>query len=343
MEQIRATTADEAWQQAFSLVLTASREDRNQASRIGDTYEVLHVAIEVKDPRQRWVTSRLPAINPAFGIAEVVWILAGSNDAGVLNYWFPQLPKYAGQGPTYSGAYGYRLRQHFGLDQLERVCETLGANPNSRQAVLQYWDGRVDLPQQDGLPRSEDIPCNVMSLLKVRNGCLDWTQIMRSNDVCRGLPYNLLQFTVLQEVLAGWLGLNLGHYCHWSDSLHAYTEGFHDFSINSPSSPIKNIDDLRTDAATGKRIIDEMFRRLKAFTRPALSTNDVSQLALAPSLPLSYQNLLVVLAAESARRRGYFDQAEHMISSCNNEVLRWAWSSWNTRLRTSGAAPRMGR
>lgn len=340
MELIRATTPDEAWQKAFHLVLTASRKNHSQESRVGDTYEVLHVAIEVEDPRQHWVVSRLPAINPAFGIAEVVWILAGSNDAEVLNYWFPRLPKYAGNGPIYTGAYGYRLRQHFGVDQLERACEVLSANPNSRQAVLQYWDGRVDLPLENGLPRSEDIPCNVMSLLKVRDGCLDWTQVMRSNDVCRGLPYNLLQFTVLQEVLAGWLGLNLGHYCHWSDSLHAYTEGFHDFSIGEPISPLKNLDDLRTDAPTGKRIIDEMFRRLAALTRPGLSTNDISQIALASSFPLSYQNLLVVLAADSARRRGYFDQAHSMMSSCANEVLRWAWSSWTARLGTS-SSPRV--
>lgn len=335
MELIRATTSDAAWQQAFRLVSAASREEHCQSSRVGDMHEVLHVAIEVEDPRQHWVVSRLPAINPAFGIAEVVWILAGSNDAAVLNYWFPQLPKYAGQGPLYSGAYGYRLRRHFGVDQFERACEILSAAPNSRQAVLQYWDGRVDLPLEDGLPRCEDIPCNIMSLLKVRDGCLDWTQVMRSNDVCRGLPYNLLQFTVLQEVLAGWLGLNLGRYCHWSDSLHAYAEGFHDFSIGESTDPLKNLDDLRTDLRTGQRTIDEMFRRLVALTRPGLSANDVSQLALASSLPLPYQNLLVVLAAESARRRGYFDQAQSMMISCDNEILRLAWSSWTARLGAS--------
>ena len=296
------------------------------------------MAIEVEDPRQHWVFSRLPAINPAFGIAEVIWILAGSNSAEVLNYWFPRLPKYAGQGPIYSGAYGYRLRRHFGVDQLDRACEILSANPTSRQVVLQYWDGRVDLPLEDGLPRSEDIPCNIMSLLKIREGRLDWTQVMRSNDVCRGLPYNLLQFTVLQEVLAGWLGLNLGHYCHWSDSLHAYSEGFHDFSIGEPACSHKNFDDLRTDATTGKRIINEMYRRLEDLTRPGLSTNDISQLSLASSIPLSYQNLLVVLAAESARRRGYIDQAQSMICSCANEALRWAWSAWRTRLCTSRAS-----
>ncbi len=338
MELIRATTSDDAWQQAFRLVSTASTREERQASRVGDTYEVLHVAIEIEDPRQRWVVSRSPAINPAFGIAEVVWILAGSNDAEVLNYWFPQLPMFAGQGPTYSGAYGYRLRRHFGVDQFHRACEILSANPNSRQAVLQYWDSQVDLPLGNGLPRGEDIPCNVMSMLKVRDGRLDWTQVMRSNDVCRGLPYNLLQFSVLQEILAGWLGLNLGSYCHWSDSLHAYAQSLHQFSIAGATEPLKNFDDLRTDVSEGQSIIDEMFRRLEALTKPGLSANDVSQVASASCLPSSYQNLLAVLGAESARRRGYLDEASSMMISCKNKALWRAWSLWSSRLRTSKAA-----
>ena len=341
MELIHASTSDDAWKQAFHLVSAASTKKRRQASRGGATYEVLRVVIEVEDPRQHWVVSRLPAINPAFGIAEVVWILAGSNDAEVLNYWFPQLPKYAGRGSFYSGAYGYRLRRHFGVDQLVRACEILSANPNSRQAVLQYWDGRSDLPLADGLPRSEDIPCNIISLLKVRDGLLDWTQVMRSNDVCRGLPYNLLQFTLLQEVLAGWLGLNLGHYHHWSDSLHAYVEDFHGFSIGESTDPPKNPDDLRTDLMMGQRIIEEMYRRLVALTRPGLNANDVSQLALAYGLPLSYQNLLAVLGAESARRRGYLDQAESIMVSCTNETLRYAWALWVARLNSS-TVPKVG-
>ncbi len=45
---------------------------------------------------------------------------------------------------------------------------------------------------------------------------------MRSNDHFRGLPHNLIQFTTVQEVLAGWLGISLGSYHHYSDSLHVY-------------------------------------------------------------------------------------------------------------------------
>ena len=65
-----------------------------QPSRSGSTVEVLHAAFELDDPRQRWTVSRHPAISPAFAIAELIWILAGKNDAPVVNYWNQQLPTH---------------------------------------------------------------------------------------------------------------------------------------------------------------------------------------------------------------------------------------------------------
>ena len=59
-------------------------------------------------------------------------------------------------------------------------------------------------------------------MLKVRDGALEWTQILRSNDVFRGLPYNFVQFTMMQEIMAGWLNLRVGSYNQLSDSLHIY-------------------------------------------------------------------------------------------------------------------------
>jgi len=168
MDLFRGSTADEVWRQAYKAVMASAGRSAAQPSRAGNTFELLHTVLEINDPRQRWITSRHPAINLAFGIAEALWILAGSNDAGVLNYWFPGLPEFQGEGPTYSGAYGYRLRRQFGIDQVRRACDALAANPTSRQVVLQLWDTCSDLPHADGAPRCADVPCNIVSLLTDR-------------------------------------------------------------------------------------------------------------------------------------------------------------------------------
>ena len=218
-------TADEVWRQAAESI-RAGEGVIAQPSRAGVTYELLHTCLAIRDPLQRWILSREPALNPAFAIAEIVWILAGRNDSSFVNHWNPKLPQYAGRGPTYYGAYGHRLRRHFLTDQLDRAYDTLRHNPNSRQVVLQIWDPQKDLPCEDGKPCAEDIPCNIVSFLKMRRGRLEWMQILRSNDLLLGLPHNVIQFTTLQEVMAGWLGAELGSYCQLSDSLHVYKRDF---------------------------------------------------------------------------------------------------------------------
>jgi thymidylate synthase len=47
---------------------------------------------------------------------------------------------------------------------------------------------------------------------------------MRSQDLWTGLPYDMFFTTVLHELMAGWLGAELGDYHHQVDSLHLYEE-----------------------------------------------------------------------------------------------------------------------
>ncbi len=327
MYVFQGKTADEVWRKAYQAVTATGKQ---QSGRGGDAIELLHAVLEVDDPQQRWIVSRRPVINPAFCIAEVVWLLAGSQDAAVLNYWFPRLPNFAGEGPTYDGAYGYRLRKHFGIDQVRRACEALSCNRSTRQAVLQFWDARCDLPQQDGLPRGADIPCSVTSLLKIREGRLEWTQVLRSNDVIRGLPTDFVQFTCLQEIMAGWLGVGVGAYHHWSDSLHIYTRDVEKFSCESEIPPLaSNTDSLATDMTRGETLILELYRRMVEMTAQDVGVEALGELASLPDAPRGYQNLLRVLGAESARRRNRHDQAEAMMQGCTNPQLLQTWLTWS--------------
>lgn len=335
MHVFQGQTADEVWRKAYQAVVSSGKR---QPSRAGDTIELLHAVLEVGDPRQRWIISRRPAINPAFGIAEVIWLLAGSRDAEVLNYWFPRLPEFAGEGPTYDGAYGYRLRKQFSIDQVRRACDALLSNPSSRQVVLQYWDPRSDLPQRDGMPTGADIPCNVTSLLKIREDRLDWTQVLRSNDLIRGLPTDFAQFTCLQEVMAGWLGVEVGAYLHWSDSLHIYSRDAAKFSREEEvPSLASNTDSLAIDMARGEAIILDLYQRMVDMTAQDVSVKELEDLALLRGAPAGYQNLLRVLAAESARRRGRPDQAAAMMQACTNPQLLQTWSAWSKQMGTARA------
>jgi thymidylate synthase len=154
------------------------------------------------------------------------------------------------------------------------------------------------------------------------------------------LPNNFVQFSLLQEVMAGWLGLELGGYHQWSDSLHAYTDSLHEFSCGAPVAEETNTDSLALPIDRGDPLISEMYRRMTMFTAPDLSETQVSEIAAMADAPVGYRNLLRVLAAESARRRGRRDQAQSLMADCTNAQLVQVWSAWLERVQ--GVPARQG-
>lgn len=327
---VEADTADELWLKAAAWFESDGFAMR-QGSRCGNTIEVLHGALSLSDPRQRWIASRAPAINPAYALAEVIWIINGRNDSAMPNYFNQRLPKYAGGGSTYHGAYGFRLRQHFGLDQLQRAYLALSANSESRQIVLQFWDCTMDLPTDQGDPGAADIPCNVISILKLREGRLEWTQIMRSNDFVLGLPHNIVQFTCLQEVMAGWLGVQLGGFNHYADSLHIYDrdEAIAD-RIDSCSLPRNN-----ESIALPKVASERSFVNLGTFADVlASSVIDVAELLTAfdeLEVDPSLRSWAAVLTADALRRRDARREMETVMNGCSNPCLAMLFERWLQR------------
>jgi thymidylate synthase len=328
-----ADNADDVWKKAAGALLDGGVA-RSQESRLGKTRELLHCALSIANPRARWVLSREPAINPAFAIVESLWILTGRNDAHLVNFWNPALPRFAGSSETYDGAYGHRLRNQFNVDQIEAAYKTLAANPGSRQVVMQIWDPRTDMPSSDGSPATQNVPCNLSSILKIRDGRLEWLQILRSNDVFRGLPYNIVQFTILQEIMAGWLGVELGTYNHISDSLHLYESDLPAFRIKDEVP----INDCGEGLALPKEVFDPLLKLLMSYLE-RLASSDLTQkefdlICSDPTIPVGYNDLLLIAAADSARRREWKAKQYKSGMLCQNHALRNAWEAWAKRMRS---------
>lgn len=321
------TTADEVWYLAArSLMQDESLPWR--MSRSGNTKEILRACLTVEDCRQRWIVSRVPPINPAFALAEVVWIVNGLDDADFLNFFNRYLPKYAGHAPRYHGAYGYRLRKHRHFDQLQRAYEALMNNPSTRQVVLQIWDSSIDLPDSEGAPTAPDIPCNLMSCLNIRQGKLEWLQILRSNDIFLGLPYNFIQFTSLQEILAGWLGIEPASYNQVSNSLHVYEHDLQRFSCMATEAHVSNVDSLALSKDASEAVFDELAAAIRAIINPATTSDDIHKHARSNKLPRPYHNVLLILSAEGIRRRGEAEQAWELVGQCSNPALCFAMQRW---------------
>lgn len=325
-----AKTADETWLQVVS-TLQAEPNTPVQPGRGGPTQEILHAALAVESSAARWVISRHPAINPAYAFAELIWTMNGRDDSSFLTYFNSKLPELAGDGPTFHGAYGKRLRMHLGFDQFARAYHALKNDANSRQVVLQIWDGKIDLPTEDGKPTAADIPCNLISLLKVRNGRLEWTQVMRSNDIFRGIPYDFVQFTCLQEIMAGWLRIPAGTYCHVSDSLHAYVKDLPKILAATPVTPEHDNSQLALTFEESEITFQILSSAVDKIISPAAQAKELlGQLETAPLAP-SYRDMLAVLTAEGLRIRGDLSAAHDALAHCANSLYRQLWLRWLTR------------
>jgi thymidylate synthase len=336
---IEADTANDLWMRVID-ALRLDRGARIQPSRGGDTREILHVALTLRKPRERWTTVRRPAMNPAFALAEVFWLMAGRHDATFVSYFNRSLARFAGNAPRLHGAYGYRLRHHFQLDQLMRAYEALRANPDTRQVVLQIWDPNADFPQSDGQPRDPDIPCNTQSIVKVRDGKLEWLQILRSNDAFLGLPHNIIQFTMLQEILAGWLNIALGDYHHVSDSLHVYNR---DVAFVEPSSSEISIsgDSFSLPRDESVSVIATVEHAIDHIVDERNTAAEISHLPLSVALPASYHNALRVLVAEGLRRRNAYDEMNSVMAMCTSAIFKRMWADWCDRLQITARRARL--
>ncbi len=323
-------TADETWLQVVE-VLRRDPSAPAQPSRVGPTQEIMHAAISVENSSARWVISRQPALNPAYAFAELIWTINGREDSAFLTYFNSKLPELAGDGPTFHGAYGKRLKQHLGFDQLARAYHALKQNPDSRQVVLQIWDGNIDLPTDDGKPVARDIPCNIVSLLKVRNGRLEWNQVMRSNDIFRGIPYDFVQFTFLQEIIAGWLEIQPGSYCHMSDSLHVYLKDLSKVLAATPVTPEADTSSLALPFAESEVVFRNLAHAVEQIIDDGRSGCDLLASLNSSTLPQSYKDMLAVLTAEGLRIRKNIPECNEAIAGCLNPLYRQLWERWRLR------------
>lgn len=326
-EFIVEKTANDVWKKAVGMLL---KEKNTLKGRTGNVYEILHTFITIENPTQKWIYDRMPPISIGYALAELIWIMNGEDRADVINAWNPNLPKFAGNGKSYHGAYGKRIRFHFGFDQLEKAYNALQNIPESRQVVIQIYDAKNDFPIENGQPRNEDIPCNICSMLKVREGKLEWSQIMRSNDVLMGMPYDFVQFISLQEILAGWLGLEVGSYNHYSDSLHLYSRDVNKIGI-AQEDKIENHESLSLLKNESENIFKEMYRRMISLTRSSILEKEIYSLAGLGSEYTEYNNIMLIISAYIAYKKQYYGLVQELIEKCTNDIYISMWHRWSSK------------
>lgn len=191
-------------------------------SRSGRVQELSNVVVSLHEPWHRFVLLKDRKASPAAQIAETMWVLSGRNDIKWLSRYLPRASEFSDDGSHWRAGYGPRLRG-FGdrVDQLRYVVFKL-VDPTTRQAVISLWD-----PETDTKPGSKDYPCNDWLDFKIRDGKLNLNVAARSNDVIWGWSgINQFEWSALQEIVAGILGVQIGELNFFISSLHLYERHF---------------------------------------------------------------------------------------------------------------------
>jgi thymidylate synthase len=211
----------------------------------GTSSEIIGALLHLENPRAR--LSRTETKGTAFSaLGEFLWYLSKSNDLEFISYYIPKYIDDSEDGKTIYGGYGKRLfnlrNQH---DQIKNVLTLLSKRPASRKAVIQLFDG------EDIAEDHPEIPCTCTLQFLIRSGKLYMFTSMRSNDAYLGLPHDVFCFTMLQEMMARHLKVDVGTYSHAVGSLHLYeekkaqatdylTEGFQSTKKIMPNMPEGN-------------------------------------------------------------------------------------------------------
>lgn len=187
----------------------------------GAALEITSVLLRLKNPRARLsLTETKGRLFSCLG--ELLWYLSGTNDLGFIAYYLSRYKEDSEDEKTIYGAYGPRLLNMRGKDihQINNVLSLLGEKKDSRRAVIQLFDA------EDLTRPHKEIPCTCTLQFMVRNDRLEMLTSMRSNDAFLGLPHDIFAFTMLQEIMARSLGVELGAYSHVVGSLHLYEKDF---------------------------------------------------------------------------------------------------------------------
>lgn len=184
------------------------------------TKELLNYSFQLSNPRDRLLFNPVCSFNLPAAIGRFAWIMSGSDRLSDVEYYDSKARRFSDDGLTIPGSCdGARLlNPRPGFNQLERIIRLLAAEPGGRRGVATIYH------PEDAGRSSRDIPCHIALAYNVRDGGLQATTIMRSSNALKVLPYDLFLMSLLAEVVACTLGVELHGYYQFAVSIHVYLD-----------------------------------------------------------------------------------------------------------------------
>jgi len=185
------------------------------------------------------LATRFPALNvrrvaPRIAFEELMFMLNGKTqtkelEAKNINIWRGNTSKefqsfvgldYLEEG-DFGRMYGVQMRkfgetpEYEGFDQLKYIVDELKNNKYSRRTIITQYN---PLDKDKGVL----FPCHIMIDFIITENQLNCVYWMRSSDTIYGLPYNHMYYAFFTNLLAKYLGFELGTLVYQAGDAHIY-------------------------------------------------------------------------------------------------------------------------
>ena len=210
-------------------------------SRAGDTYSLPGESLKIPlDQGFPLLTTR--KMFPAGVIGELAAFVRGAEDLATYEkygcmYWSENAANWHANAEKpraewqIGKSYGSLWRDFHGVDQLKAAMSALQYSPDSRRIVVSAWDPSA----QACLPS-----CHLLFQFYVRRDELHCMVMMRSVDLCVGLPSDIILYALLTNLVAKDTGLKAKSLTFFFGDTHVYANHvslFEEFQKNNTPAP----------------------------------------------------------------------------------------------------------
>lgn len=201
--RVQGKTVAQTWLKVINTVMSYGRDKGTRYAAANRLKEMLNIVAVVtdEDPSNLYLPGYL------------------SVSRQELEEYYPQVltPKHI-EGAAY--VYGERLRNHNGIDQIQKIIELAKLRPDSKRIFASTWNVEVDSNDL----AAGDKPCLTQLMGGVQNWKFYLTAHFRSQDMYNGWPQNMFAMRQLQKLISDEIGFSMGPLTMITHSAHIYSD-----------------------------------------------------------------------------------------------------------------------
>ena len=188
--------------------------------KFGDTKALFNIGFYINNPMDNYIKNTHTVKRnwkQEYAEAEWQWYLSGDRNTKRLGELYGKIPEIwrhmADDNGDVNSNYGWQWERE---DQLNKICNLLIREPNTRQAAISIYDAKEINTYEF------DTPCTYAVQFTILNSKLNMSVVMRSNDLWYGFCNDQYCFSRLQSLVAKRIGREVGTYFHFAHNLHLY-------------------------------------------------------------------------------------------------------------------------